>query len=61
LFVVDGYTLTFAALLRAGGALANRNGARAVDVAGLAAFVAMSALCAAAAVLALRSGGSASS
>lgn len=47
-WIVDGYTLTFAALLLAGGALANRYGARAVYVAGLAAFVASSALCAAA-------------
>jgi len=48
-WIVDGYTLTFAALLLAGGALANRFGARAVYVAGLAAFVAASMLCAAAA------------
>src|SRR5258707_3355252 len=45
-WIVDGYTLTFAALLLAGGGLANRYGARAVYVFGLAAFVAASALCA---------------
>src|SRR5882672_3996097 len=47
-WIIDGYTLTFAALLLAGGGLANRYGARAVYVTGLAAFVAASALCAAA-------------
>ena len=44
-WIVDGYTLTFAALLLAGGALANRFGARAVYRAGLAAFVFASVLC----------------
>ena len=48
-WIVDAYTLTFAALLLAGGAMANRFGARAVYAAGIAAFVAASALCAAAA------------
>src|SRR5258705_2726252 len=47
-WIIDGYTLTFAALLLAGGGLANRYGARTVYVSGLAAFVAASALCAAA-------------
>jgi len=45
-WIIDGYTLTFAALLLAGGGLANRYGARAVYVTGLAAFVAASSLCA---------------
>jgi DHA2 family methylenomycin A resistance protein-like MFS transporter len=44
-WIVDGYTLTFAALLLAGGALANRYGARASTLAR--AFVAVG-LCAAA-------------
>lgn len=44
-WVVDGYTLTFAALLLVGGALANRYGARAVYMAGLALFVTASLLC----------------
>src|SRR6201988_4765190 len=48
-WLVDAYTLTFAALLLAGGAMANRFGARAVYAAGIAAFVAASTLCAAAA------------
>jgi MFS family permease len=48
-WIVDAYTLTFAALLLAGGAMANRFGARAVYAAGIAAFVAASTLCAAAA------------
>ncbi|HEX7689241.1 MAG TPA: MFS transporter, partial [Burkholderiaceae bacterium] len=47
-WVVDGYTLSFAALLLAGGALANRFGARAVYVVGLALFVVASILCGAA-------------
>src|SRR5258705_2041799 len=47
-WIIDGYTLTFAALLLAGGGLANRYGARAVYVTGLAALVATSALCVAA-------------
>jgi DHA2 family methylenomycin A resistance protein-like MFS transporter len=47
-WVVDGYTLSFASLLLAGGALANRFGARAVYVAGLALFVVASILCGAA-------------
>jgi DHA2 family methylenomycin A resistance protein-like MFS transporter len=45
-WVVDGYTLTFAALLLIGGALASRHGARAVYMAGLVLFVSASALCA---------------
>ncbi len=45
-WVVDGYTLTFAALLLAGGALADRCGARRVYQAGLAVFVLGSVLCA---------------
>lgn len=44
-WVVDGYTLTFAALLLVGGALANRFGARTVYMAGLALFIAASLLC----------------
>src|SRR5260221_10909079 len=47
-WIIDGYTLTFAALLLAGRGLANRYGPRGVYVVGLAAFVAASALCAAA-------------
>lgn len=47
-WVVDGYTLTFAALLLVGGALANRYGARSTCIAGLVLFVAASALCGAA-------------
>jgi DHA2 family methylenomycin A resistance protein-like MFS transporter len=47
-WVVDGYTLAFAALLLVGGALANRYGARNAYLAGLALFVAASALCGAA-------------
>lgn len=47
-WVVDGYTLTFAALLLVGGALANRYGARNAYLAGLILFVAASALCGAA-------------
>ncbi|HEX8601583.1 MAG TPA: MFS transporter [Pseudoduganella sp.] len=45
-WVVDGYTLTFAALLLAGGALADRYGARRVYQGGLAVFVLGSVLCA---------------
>lgn len=45
-WVVDGYTLTFAALLLAGGALADRLGARRAYQAGLAVFVLGSVLCA---------------
>ena len=47
-WVVDGYTLTFAAFLLVGGALANRFGARAVYMAGLTLFVVASVLCGAA-------------
>ncbi|MPV69819.1 MFS transporter [Burkholderia sp. BE17] len=47
-WVVDAYTLSFAALLLFGGALANRYGPRTIYVAGLALFVAASVLCAAA-------------
>lgn len=47
-WVVDGYTLTFAALLLAGGALADRYGPKAVYQAGLGIFVLGSALCGAA-------------
>ncbi|WP_244135631.1 MFS transporter [Burkholderia seminalis] len=47
-WVVDAYTLSFAALLLFGGALANRYGPRAIYVTGLALFVAASVLCAAA-------------
>ncbi|MES2115024.1 MAG: MFS transporter [Pseudomonadota bacterium] len=48
-WVVDGYTLTFAALLLAGGALADRYGARTVYQSGLTLFILSSALCALAA------------
>lgn len=44
-WVVDGYTLTFAALLLVGGALANRYGARTAYMAGLALFIVASLLC----------------
>lgn len=47
-WVVDGYTLTFAALLLAGGALADRYGPKTVYQAGLAVFIAGSVLCGAA-------------
>ena len=50
-WVVDGYTLTFAALLLAAGALADRMGARHAFEAGLALFVAASAVCGLAPVL----------
>lgn len=46
IWVVDGYTLTFAALLLAGGALADRFGARNAYLGGLAVFLAGSVLCA---------------
>ncbi len=45
-WVVDGYTLTFAALLLAGGALADRIGPKRAYQAGLAVFIAGSVLCA---------------
>jgi DHA2 family methylenomycin A resistance protein-like MFS transporter len=45
-WVVDGYTLTFAALLLAGGALGDRMGARTAYQAGLAVFLFGSVLCA---------------
>jgi len=44
-WVVDGYTLTFAALLLSGGVLADRIGARSAFGAGLAVFSAASAAC----------------
>jgi len=44
-WVVDGYTLTFAALLLAGGALADRYGPKAVYQGGLLVFVLGSVLC----------------
>src|SRR4051812_40884948 len=47
-WVVDGYTLAFAALLLTGGALADRIGARRVLTAGLVGFAAASAACSAA-------------
>ncbi|AIY41938.1 Permeases of the major facilitator superfamily [Collimonas arenae] len=47
-WVVDGYTLTFAALLLVGGALADRYGAKTVYLSGLAVFMLGSALCGAA-------------
>jgi DHA2 family methylenomycin A resistance protein-like MFS transporter len=45
-WVVDGYTLTFAALLMAGGALADRYGPRNVYQGGLSVFILGSILCA---------------
>ena len=45
-WVVDGYTLTFAALLMAGGALADRFGPKSVYQGGLAVFILGSVLCA---------------
>ena len=45
-WVVDGYTLTFAALLMAGGALADRFGPKAVYQGGLGVFILGSVLCA---------------
>jgi DHA2 family methylenomycin A resistance protein-like MFS transporter len=47
-WVVDSYTLTFAALLLLGGALADRVGARRVYMLGLVLFICASALCGAA-------------
>jgi DHA2 family methylenomycin A resistance protein-like MFS transporter len=47
-WVVDGYTLTFAAMLLVGGGLADRFGAKNVYQAGLATFVLASVLCGAA-------------
>lgn len=47
-WVVDGYTLSFASLLLIGGALANRFGARAIYMGGLGLFVFASLLCGAA-------------
>jgi len=47
-WVIDGYTLTFAALLLVGGALADRYGAKTVYLGGLAVFMLGSALCGAA-------------
>jgi DHA2 family methylenomycin A resistance protein-like MFS transporter len=44
-WVVDGYTLAFAALLLSGGALGDRLGARRVFAIGLAGFVTTSAVC----------------
>jgi MFS transporter, DHA2 family, methylenomycin A resistance protein len=44
-WVIDGYTLTFAALLLAGGALADRFGPKSVYQAGLTFFLLSSALC----------------
>lgn len=45
-WVIDGYTLTFAALLLAGGALADRYGPKKVYQGGLALFIVASVLCA---------------
>lgn len=45
-WVIDGYILSFASLLLAGGSLANRYGAKTVYIAGLAFFVFASLLCA---------------
>ena len=44
-WVVDAYTLSFAALLLLGGALANRFGAKLVYMVGLTIFVVASAIC----------------
>lgn len=46
-WVVDGYILTFASLLLAGGALADRFGSKTIYILGLAIFVLASCLCAA--------------
>lgn len=48
-WVVDGYMLTFASLLLAGGALADRYGSKTIYMLGLAVFVLASCLCAVAA------------
>src|SRR3546814_2586620 len=48
LWIVDGYTLAFAALLLAAGALSDRYGAKPVYLAGLAVFTLASLLCGAA-------------
>lgn len=45
-WVVDGYMLTFASLLLAGGALADRYGSKTIYMLGLAVFVLASCLCA---------------
>src|SRR5690606_16903322 len=45
MWVVDGYTLTFAALLLAGGGLANRYGARRLYLSGLMIFIIASVSC----------------
>lgn len=47
-WIIDGYTLTFAAALLVGGALADRYGARNIYLLGLAVFVLASLLCGAA-------------
>ena len=47
-WIVDGYTLTFAAMLLVGGALADRYGAKNIYLLGLLLFVAASLLCGAA-------------
>jgi DHA2 family methylenomycin A resistance protein-like MFS transporter len=47
-WIVDGYTLTFAAMLMVGGALADRHGAKNIYLLGLAIFVGASLLCGAA-------------
>jgi DHA2 family methylenomycin A resistance protein-like MFS transporter len=47
-WIVDGYTLTFAAMLLVGGALADRYGAKNIYLLGLAIFVVASLLCGAA-------------
>lgn len=44
-WVVDGYTLMFAALLLSSGSFSDRVGARAAFITGMAAFVTSSALC----------------
>eukprot|EP01048_Picozoa_sp_COSAG05_P035467 COSAG05_NODE_15429_length_370_cov_0.464945_1_plen_98_part_10 len=44
-WIVDGYTLTFAALLLVAGALADRYGAKTVYLAGLGVFTLASLLC----------------
>jgi DHA2 family methylenomycin A resistance protein-like MFS transporter len=47
-WIVDGYTLTFAAMLLVGGALADRYGAKNIYLLGLAIFIVASLLCGAA-------------